>query len=54
MFGLNELIAIFFLLGWLAYRRPIRYIHAFQNSTRRRPHRPAVPPVRRLDGSDGR
>lgn len=33
-FGLNELIAVFFLLGWLAYRRPIRYIHAFQNSIR--------------------
>jgi short-chain fatty acids transporter len=33
-FGLNELIAIFFLLGWLAHRRPIRYVHAFQNSIR--------------------
>ena len=31
-FGLNELIAVFFLLGWLAYWRPIRYIRAFQNS----------------------
>ena len=33
-FGLNELIAIFFLLGWLAHRRPIRYVRAFQNSIR--------------------
>jgi short-chain fatty acids transporter len=33
-FGLNELIMVFFLLGWLAHRRPIRYIHAFQNSIR--------------------
>ena len=32
--GLNELIAIFFLLGWLAHRRPTRYIRAFQNSIR--------------------
>jgi short-chain fatty acids transporter len=32
--GLNELIAIFFLLGWLAHRRPIRYVRAFQNSIR--------------------
>src|SRR5919199_773874 len=34
VFGLNELIMVFFLLGWLAHRRPIRYIHAFQNSIR--------------------
>jgi short-chain fatty acids transporter len=33
-FGLNELIAVFFLLGWLAHRRPIRYVRAFQNSIR--------------------
>jgi len=32
--GLNELIAIFFLLGWLAHRRPTRYIRTFQNSIR--------------------
>jgi short-chain fatty acids transporter len=33
-FGLNELIALFFLLGWLAHRRPIYYVRAFQNSIR--------------------
>jgi short-chain fatty acids transporter len=33
-FGLNELIAVFFLLGWLAHKRPIRYVRAFQNSIR--------------------
>jgi short-chain fatty acids transporter len=33
-FGLNELIMVFFILGWLAHRRPIRYVRAFQNSIR--------------------
>lgn len=32
--GLNELIMIFFVLGWLAHRSPIRYVRAFQNSIR--------------------
>ena len=32
--SLNELIAVFFLLGWLAHWRPIRYIRTFQNSIR--------------------
>jgi short-chain fatty acids transporter len=32
--SLNELIAVFFLLGWLAHVRPKRYIRAFQNSIR--------------------
>lgn len=33
-FGLNELIVSFFILGWIAHRRPIRYVRAFQNSIR--------------------
>lgn len=32
--GLNELIMIFFVLGWVAHRNPIRYVRAFQNSIR--------------------